>query len=104
MKVSRNPVRLFMAGRSFTSEKHSTKPIPAVTRRSQDSTSAPHSQFPHHLVACFEENGGLRTAPIPCGVLVLITSPGSNVIPWEMNSINLFTEKIIFSLFESCGA
>src|SRR4051794_10551941 len=46
--------------------------------------------------------GGLRNAPTPAGVPVMIRSPGSSVIACEMNETTSATPKIWFDVFESC--
>ena len=48
------------------------------------------------------QTGGLRNAPTPAGVPVMIRSPGSSVIACETNAITSATPKIMFEVFESC--
>ena len=66
-----------------------SRPMPSIST----TTSSP----------AFRKMGGLRAKPTPCGVPVLITSPGSSVIPREMKAMSSRTLKIILSVLESCN-
>src|ERR1039458_540168 len=46
--------------------------------------------------------GGFRAMPTPCGVPVVITVPGNNVVLPLRNSIKVGTSKIMSRVFDSC--